>query len=552
MDNIFNNQDLYEKAQQALALALDHMVEHKLPSVWTGKRSGWQELCSSSKFSGLYATCSAINLLIDHRDAYEAHIRDAVEELQYFYDIEKTYDVSGNAAQEEKTRLERCQFLLRENCNITMKAIFFWNTYKKLQEKGISISNSPCFPAILERVKKQIIVAHDPNTGLFLPAKGNTEDVSMMTTMYAFGLMQEFWSEKSKEILCTKKLLLNILKKYADGGWHSNKAPSKFDQYIMKRNLIVALYALSHSRGLLDDDETDLLQKTFFLTLADHNIRESFFIRESFSVAEALTGRDDFTVDAKVLYLESVLSLVMAGILPCAVLECFMDDLTEIIDTVTEIGEYRYWDMLPSFSHNVNGLMVLKSLIACLERCKKEFAAVKISPLVLGKNCFSTIAHMSVVLFMPFTKERTSSFRASVQEVLEYAGFNVWCAQDDPFDALVISDIWNQLNMAQFAIIDCYESTANVMYEAGLAHGLGKRVLLCGKEDGDFPYESGTAFQNCKYEPNGEVNPPPYGDLQKGIISFIKEHINDFAVSTRQKEDVIRKLDEFFEKTVSR
>lgn len=50
---------------------------------------------------------------------------------------------------------------------------------------------------------------------------------------------------------------------------------------------------------------------------------------------------------------------------------------------------------------------------------------------------------------------------------------------DDFFTAnVVISDIWDAINFADVVVADCTGRNPNVFYEIGLAHVIGKPVVL--------------------------------------------------------------------------
>ena len=51
----------------------------------------------------------------------------------------------------------------------------------------------------------------------------------------------------------------------------------------------------------------------------------------------------------------------------------------------------------------------------------------------------------------------TESVEETVREVLNYIGFTVWWATNDPYDAIVVDSIFDKLSKAQFVIIDCSE-----------------------------------------------------------------------------------------------
>ena len=181
-----------------------------------------------------------------------------------------------------------------------------------------------------------------------------------------------------------------------------------------------------------------------------------------------------------------------------------------------------------------------------LKNVDDKYTVCDVSPSIKGET-FRAVSPMSVVLFMSFSKKKTVSVQETIRQVLSYVGFDVWWATNDPYDAFVVDNILERLAGAQFAIVDCSERSPNVMYEAGWAHGLGKPTLLCGPCDDVFPYENADLFDKCCFEPDGNVNPPPYRDLQEGIARFIIKNADDFCLTGAQKRKVIKKAEAFIE-----
>lgn len=312
----------------------------------------------------------------------------------------------------------------------------------------------------------------------------------------------------------------------------------------MKRNVIAAIYAFSNTLDNLTEDEQVLLIDVFYITMSDSEIRNGIMLKDSYMVPETMYARDTYAADSKLLYLDSILKLLAHKILPDSALEFFLDDIIEIIETVKSKNRYISWDLSPSFSHNIKGLLVLNSLLTFLRGSSLTFTATEVTPLTYGHE-YSYVDPNSVVVFMPFTKDYTASFYYSIQEILSYIGLNVWCAANDPFDTLVVENIWDKLSHAQFVIIDCSNRGANVMYESGMSHGLGKNVLLCGQMKESFPYEDDSLFDTCCFNPNGNENPPPYRDLQRGIIAFIRKNVDDFCFSDAKKKELDRLMARF-------
>lgn len=53
----------------------------------------------------------------------------------------------------------------------------------------------------------------------------------------------------------------------------------------------------------------------------------------------------------------------------------------------------------------------------------------------------------------------------------------------------VIQDIVNLIARARIVICDLSNRNSNVFYEAGIAHALGKEVILIAQSDGDVPFD---------------------------------------------------------------
>ena len=53
----------------------------------------------------------------------------------------------------------------------------------------------------------------------------------------------------------------------------------------------------------------------------------------------------------------------------------------------------------------------------------------------------------------------------------------------------VMSDIWKAINRARIVVADCTTRNPNVFYEIGLAHTIGKPVVLLTQDDKDVPFD---------------------------------------------------------------
>jgi hypothetical protein len=61
---------------------------------------------------------------------------------------------------------------------------------------------------------------------------------------------------------------------------------------------------------------------------------------------------------------------------------------------------------------------------------------------------------------------------------------------DDLFGAgAVVADIWQQINSARLVLADCTGRNPNVFYEIGIAHAVGKPVILTTQRREDIPFD---------------------------------------------------------------
>jgi hypothetical protein len=112
---------------------------------------------------------------------------------------------------------------------------------------------------------------------------------------------------------------------------------------------------------------------------------------------------------------------------------------------------------------------------------------------------------------MPFSAHLQSTFEDAIHPVVEEAGLR--CVRADDFFAPrpIMDDIWGSLETARLVIADLTERNANVFYEAGLAHALGRDVILLAQAIDDVPFD--LRHVRCLL----------YTDTYRGIIKLRKD-----------------------------
>ncbi len=99
-----------------------------------------------------------------------------------------------------------------------------------------------------------------------------------------------------------------------------------------------------------------------------------------------------------------------------------------------------------------------------------------------------TDKNLSFVL-MPFVPELEPVYqRIREVTVLEQ---HLSCVRADDIDStdIIIDEVWEKICQAQIIIADATGKNANVFYEMGLAHALGKDVIILAQSMDDIPFD---------------------------------------------------------------
>jgi hypothetical protein len=111
---------------------------------------------------------------------------------------------------------------------------------------------------------------------------------------------------------------------------------------------------------------------------------------------------------------------------------------------------------------------------------------------------------LDLFVVMSFNSELQPVYADHIMKVAGTLGLTVKRA-DDFFNArAVMTDIWEAICAARVIIADCTGRSPNVFYEIGLAHVLGKPVLLITQNIEDIPFDLGALrYIHYQYTPRG-------------------------------------------------
>jgi hypothetical protein len=109
-------------------------------------------------------------------------------------------------------------------------------------------------------------------------------------------------------------------------------------------------------------------------------------------------------------------------------------------------------------------------------------------PLVFALEEHERIEAELVSVMMPFAAEFAGVYDAFKQAATD-AGMRILRADDIWEAPAIIQDVVNLIDRSRIVICDCSGRNANVFYEAGIAHTLGREVILVAQNAADIPFD---------------------------------------------------------------
>lgn len=118
----------------------------------------------------------------------------------------------------------------------------------------------------------------------------------------------------------------------------------------------------------------------------------------------------------------------------------------------------------------------------------KNQVYAKISPKVFTIDEFGSVDHRIISVMMPFASEFNNVYE-TLKHVSEKLSLKCLRADDIWQHDAVIQDVVSLIYQSRIVICDCTGRNANVFYETGIAHTLGKDVILITQNSNDIPFD---------------------------------------------------------------
>jgi hypothetical protein len=123
-----------------------------------------------------------------------------------------------------------------------------------------------------------------------------------------------------------------------------------------------------------------------------------------------------------------------------------------------------------------------------------------------------------VSVMMPFSN-RFDPVYATIQETATSVGLECFRADDIWENDAIIQDVVSLIKRSRIVVCDCTGRNANVFYEVGIAHTLGRDVILISQSHEDIPFDL-RHLRYIDYLNNGEGRAKLSGRLKKRLTTL--------------------------------
>lgn len=178
---------------------------------------------------------------------------------------------------------------------------------------------------------------------------------------------------------------------------------------------------------------------------------------------------------------------------------------TEAIESYPRLLRSLYWED-PDYSGNVLGMLrhIAEENPRAFQKIERyvderfpeeaEYVSARAAErrITFAPNVFAvpdvSVEPDLVSAMMPMSRDFSDIYDA-IQRACKGAGLRCLRADDIWDESVIVQDIFNLVFQSQIVIVDFSGRNANVMYETGIAHTLGKYVVPISQSLDDVPFD---------------------------------------------------------------
>jgi hypothetical protein len=163
-----------------------------------------------------------------------------------------------------------------------------------------------------------------------------------------------------------------------------------------------------------------------------------------------------------------------------------------------------------------NPLAIPYKLFGKINPDRLESDEIIVRPYFQGRNF--KVNEKFVFILMPFSEEWSAGMWEGVLKPLCKSMGLIVKRADELLGPDIIEDIWKSINEAGILIADITNRNPNVLYELGIAHTLGKKIILLTQRIDDIPFDL-KKYRFIEYKNKIES----YKSLESKLKEFLKE-----------------------------
>ena len=126
---------------------------------------------------------------------------------------------------------------------------------------------------------------------------------------------------------------------------------------------------------------------------------------------------------------------------------------------------------------------------------------------------------IDIFVLMPFNANMEKVYTNHISKLGEELGLTIRRADDIFAPGPFMEKVWDGICAAQLILADCTQRNPNVFYEIGMAHTVGKKVVLITRSEEDIPSD----IKHYDYIPY-VYDPEGTDELIKKLRTFINAH----------------------------
>ena len=101
---------------------------------------------------------------------------------------------------------------------------------------------------------------------------------------------------------------------------------------------------------------------------------------------------------------------------------------------------------------------------------------------------YERINNLSVAVMMPFDKKFDNIYK-TIKKTVEDNGLECCRVDEVPSTGIIVQKIVDLIDTSIVTICDCTNKNANVFYEMGIAHTLGREVIIIAQDSEEIPFD---------------------------------------------------------------